>query len=31
MIVDDPTFDDFIERMAEYRAKFDADAEAAGF
>jgi predicted RNase H-like HicB family nuclease len=25
---DDPTFDDFIERMAEFRARFDAEAEA---
>jgi predicted RNase H-like HicB family nuclease len=25
---DDPTFDDFIERMAEFRARFDAEAAA---
>lgn len=24
---DDPTFDDFIDRMAEFRARFDAEAE----
>jgi predicted RNase H-like HicB family nuclease len=26
MFKDDPTFDDFIERMAEFRARFDAEA-----